>query len=105
MSNVGVLGLSVAWSEIDNFGQKDSKQALAFNKQACSKNAKGTKFRPLKLSWFCLSYLEIFQNICLFNAYTEHSTSNLVFETRGILYLFWECSYTLSGNEVIAAVQ
>ena len=28
MSNIGVLGLSVAWSEIDNFGQKDSKRTL-----------------------------------------------------------------------------
>ena len=29
MRNVGVLGLSVARSEIDNFVQKDSKQTLA----------------------------------------------------------------------------
>ena len=28
MSNIGMLGLSVARSEIDNFGQKDSKQTL-----------------------------------------------------------------------------
>ena len=28
MSNIGVLGLGVARSEIDNFGQKDSKQTL-----------------------------------------------------------------------------
>ena len=66
--------------------------------QTCmhQKNAKGKKFRPLKVSEFCVSYLEIFQNIFLLNTGMKHSRSILVLNT---LYLIFEILYSMQYLE------